>query len=380
MLVFLSVLAAASALFLSFLVFTVRQDANVTANRWLAAFLLSLGIFMIEDGLYEFGVMAKNLWLLGVLDQSIFLAAPLLYMAVSEFVAVQRVWKWYQLLHFVPALIFLLLSMPLFFSDATEKAKYLITEQTPMQLTDWIIVLALIGQFFVYEILCFRKLIKHQRNLQNITADAQRGNLDWLLYFLVGIMIMTATWAISVISFRSYSDPRWQEPIYFIGVYALGYFTMRQKEVFPFSYNDRKEVAELLEEQENTTEQQLYYFSSERLQLTKNDLLEKMETKKPYLDPELSLPTLAHQMNLSLHEMSELVNQGFQENFAQFVNRYRVEESKRLLLSRQHGHLSIVGIAFEAGFNSKTTFNTVFKKNTGISPTEYQKQGKNNLL
>lgn len=88
----------------------------------------------------------------------------------------------------------------------------------------------------------------------------------------------------------------------------------------------------------------------------------------------LNLPNLARFMNLSVHEMSELINMGFDENFAQFINRYRVEESKRLLLSEKHAHLSMVGIAFEAGFNSKTAFNMAFKKMVGVSPTAYREK------
>lgn len=79
-------------------------------------------------------------------------------------------------------------------------------------------------------------------------------------------------------------------------------------------------------------------------------------------------------MGLSVHELSALINEGFGENFAQFVNRHRVEESKTLLLSEKCAHLSMVGIAFEAGFNSKTAFNTAFKKLVGVSPTAYREK------
>jgi AraC-like DNA-binding protein len=77
-------------------------------------------------------------------------------------------------------------------------------------------------------------------------------------------------------------------------------------------------------------------------------------------------------MQLSPHELSYLINVGFENNFYNFVNSYRVEESKTLLTSPKHQHLSMLGIAFEAGFNSKTAFYTAFKKMTGVSPTEFK--------
>ena len=147
---------------------------------------------------------------------------------------------------------------------------------------------------------------------------------------------------------------------------------MRQKEVFPFSEKNAAEIREFLTETEQQPAVKRALLSEERLLEMKSSLLKKMETQKPYLDPELNLPTLAGQLDLSLNELSELVNRIFGENFNQFVNRYRVEESKRLLISEKHAHLSMVGIAFEAGFNSKTAFNTTFKKMTGLAPTDFK--------
>jgi AraC-like DNA-binding protein len=69
-----------------------------------------------------------------------------------------------------------------------------------------------------------------------------------------------------------------------------------------------------------------------------------------------------------------VLNEGFGVNFFQFINAYRVAEAQRLLASAQHQHLSMVGIAFEAGFSSKTTFNTTFKKLTGLTPSQFLQQ------
>ena len=90
--------------------------------------------------------------------------------------------------------------------------------------------------------------------------------------------------------------------------------------------------------------------------------------------PLMAIVALAIKMNSSSHLISFLINEGFNENFYQFVNRYRIEEAKRLLQSEKHRHLNMLGIAYESGFNSKTTFNTTFKKLTGLSPTEFQQQ------
>lgn len=96
-----------------------------------------------------------------------------------------------------------------------------------------------------------------------------------------------------------------------------------------------------------------------------------MEIEKPYLDPSLNLKDLAGLLKLSAAELSEIINAGFKVNFNDFINRYRVEEVKRALNENKHEVLSLVGIAYDSGFNSKATFNRVFKKLTGSSPTEF---------
>ena len=101
-----------------------------------------------------------------------------------------------------------------------------------------------------------------------------------------------------------------------------------------------------------------------------------MHAEKPYLDNELGLPQLAAEMGISSHDLSYLLNEGFGKNFFQFINTYRVAEAKQLMLSEKHKHLNLLGIAYSAGFNSKTTFNTSFKKETGLSPSQFIQQFK----
>ena len=122
---------------------------------------------------------------------------------------------------------------------------------------------------------------------------------------------------------------------------------------------------------EDTTKQKVIPDSD--LELQKAKLLKLMSNEEPFLDAELSLIRLAELMSLTPHQLSYVINAGFHENFFLFVNRYRVERVKELLLDKKKNHLSIMGIAFESGFNSKTSFNTTFKKISSQTPTEFRK-------
>jgi len=96
-----------------------------------------------------------------------------------------------------------------------------------------------------------------------------------------------------------------------------------------------------------------------------------MEIDKAYLNPELNLSDLAKQAHMSRAQLSEVINSGFNKNFNDFVNNYRVQAFKSSLKEGKHKQLSLLGVAYESGFNSKATFNRVFKKLTSYSPTQY---------
>jgi AraC-like DNA-binding protein len=101
-------------------------------------------------------------------------------------------------------------------------------------------------------------------------------------------------------------------------------------------------------------------------------LKEYMEASKPYLDPELTLPQLADKVGMTTHLLSQLINDQFGMNFFDFINRYRVEEVKQKLNDPAFSHYSLLGMAFECGFNSKSAFNRVFKKSTGVTPSQFK--------
>lgn len=99
-----------------------------------------------------------------------------------------------------------------------------------------------------------------------------------------------------------------------------------------------------------------------------------IKQEAPFLKPNLSLRDLAQMIDLHPNKLSELLNDTIGKNFSEFINYYRVERFKKLVILPKNSHLSLLGIAYESGFNSKTAFNTFFKKETGMTPKAYLKQ------
>jgi AraC-like DNA-binding protein len=97
-----------------------------------------------------------------------------------------------------------------------------------------------------------------------------------------------------------------------------------------------------------------------------------MKTYKPYLNESLSLEDLSKKLSISSWKLSQVINKYFNQNFYSYVNQYRIEEAKLLLLDRSNGRRTILEILYEVGFSSKSVFNLAFKKYTGMTPKEFK--------
>ncbi|MCB9244787.1 MAG: helix-turn-helix domain-containing protein [Flavobacteriales bacterium] len=105
----------------------------------------------------------------------------------------------------------------------------------------------------------------------------------------------------------------------------------------------------------------------------KAKLLDLMESDQPHLNPDLTLRSLAAQLSIHANQLSWLLNDGFRKNFNEFINHYRVESFKTKAMDPESAHLTIMAIAYDCGFNSKTVFNTYFKRETGCTPRQFIK-------
>ena len=99
-----------------------------------------------------------------------------------------------------------------------------------------------------------------------------------------------------------------------------------------------------------------------------------MAEQKPYLDPELSINDLADLVKCNRHHLSQVLNDELHRSFYDYINRFRVDEARQLLIDPANEGLKIASIAYDAGFNSLSTFNDVFKKIAGVTPSQFRKE------
>ena len=105
----------------------------------------------------------------------------------------------------------------------------------------------------------------------------------------------------------------------------------------------------------------------------KNDLLHLLDSEKIYRENYLNLGTLAEKLNTTRHNTSQVINEHFDMNFHELINKYRIDEAKYILNNDLKQNMNIIDIAYEVGYNNKVTFNKAFKKDTQLTPSQYQR-------
>jgi AraC-like DNA-binding protein len=364
-------LTTGTAFLLSFLLINAPKNNNRHANIWLGVFMATLTGAFLEIFIHNLNLQKQYPFTLDMLQLCRFLSAPTLYLSILFFTNPNKVFTRKDLWHFVPFAVFFLFKM----SSILRGSDWQISNETVQFILFATIRNALPLQTIVYWISSYKKLQKHRRNIEKISATVDTINLDWLHYFLLILSVLVIIWLnLAIFNITHLYD--FTPYIYLASVFFLAHFALRQREIYPYEKHDLKELSAVIEDS-NTPEKTKYQRLTDTETAVLKDILNRlMQYEKVYLDNELSLPQLAEKMAISSQDLSYLINEAYQENFFSFINRHRVEEVKRLLLTKKYDQFNILGIAYQAGFNSKTTFNAAFKKQVGQSPSHFVKTSK----
>jgi len=211
---------------------------------------------------------------------------------------------------------------------------------------------------------------RYNRNIKAYFSETSRYDLYWLRVMMIAsAVIYTVIYLAFAIDLIIPIAPfRWMHQASFLlgAVYiiVLGFFGHRQGNLF-----SEKTIGIDLQAPGPSSEIKYSVTSKE------NDfilfLLKHMKNNKPYLVPEITLSNLASQLDVTPDYLSGIINNKLGKNFFDFINHYRIEEFKTLSLAAENKKFTLLSIAYDCGFNSKATFNRVFKNVTGMTPGEY---------
>lgn len=322
---------------------------------------------------HDFNYPTRYLWLELAGALMPFLLAPLLYFYVCALVLPRKFVFWRYAYHLVPFL-FMYSSSLLYGAEAnlvTEDGFIQMSGSAPFQLRYYGLILA--ASSFLYPTLSLYLLFRHRNRIANQFSYLEKINMSWLRNWI--ILSMVAFWfCFAIIWAGSFQWIDFLTSFQFVAfsvvvnIAVIGFFGVKQTTIFtnpPISIPSGETAPP-----ERYATNKLGTEESKKLA----GRLEKyMLEEKPYLDGQLSLESLANQTGMTRHDLSQLINDQLGTNFFGYVNKYRVEAFKQMLKDPKYEHYTLLGIALETGFSSKSSFNNIFKKLEGVTPSEFKR-------
>lgn len=354
--------------FILTIIFFAQKKGNKTSNYIIGFLVFIISLLSIQFVLILTGYYQVNYWVTFPISSLRYTLGPLLFWYVLSLSQKDYQWKWVETLHFIPFLIFASLAISLFFiHGAGQNANNIsrILEAQVFELTETSYLLMVLNKLhpLIYALICFRilKTASWKNTLPNGTREV---TIIWLkrlcfFFFLSQLISIGVTIFFYFESYYTYYLDILVVFLISIVIHFIGINSMVNPDhLFPRMPKSLKRLFA----RSNSSEQDL-----------KEKLINYVESEKPYLNPDLKLADLAEALDVSTHAISNTLNNSIQLNFYDFINQYRVDEMKLRLSDPKYQFNSLLGNALEVGFNSKSSFNRIFKKHTGETPSAFYK-------
>lgn len=373
-----SLLLAASAVQgIVLLVLLIGNKTQKQANRILALLLLLIIWIQVEFLLVRSAREIDFNLFYGTRHGLWVALGPLLYLYIRTFTQAEFRFKQSQILHFVPFLILTIL-IPLFFAEAIpEQGKYYgmlsVMRSSPEGLTSLQMFYGFLFflQFIHASIYTFLGVRRLQRFsiAREAGAMIKKARLQWVKrYARIFACILVFSLIYFSVLFYSTIYERWMDYLLIlpttIWMYVLAFSAYKKPHLFrddlKYALSQKKYAKSGLDERLTERYEQM--------------IIDYLEHQKAYRNPGIKLADMSDSLSVPTHDLSQVINQRFECNFNELINRYRVEEA-RMLLKDKSADLNMLEIAYAVGFNNKASFNNYFKKITNKTPTDYRRNG-----
>lgn len=372
-----------NGLFFALLLLQLKRE-NFRANRFLAVILAANGILLLDQFLVKSNLIYEVPALLGAFIPVEAVFPPTLYLYVRTMVQ-PNVSGQKTLMHFTPTFFCVLMLLPLYFLDFDAKKTIIDSNYIEwpgvLEITYPIYMVVMGTQFTVYLFLSFKLLFAHTKNVTQFFSYRENITLAWLRNFLLfnvvlwvcGAFFYTATIQ-SEVNIEQYLDYFFVFSVLF--VFYLGTMGLLQQRIYSSDETFSKEPSPQADNNVTSTPDGKYKKSAVTEEMSARilkRLTETMEVEKPYLNNTLTLPELAEMVRTPPNYLSQVINEQLQMNFFDYVNSYRIETAKNLIINPLPHTLTVLDIAMESAFNSKSAFYSAFKKQVGITPAAFKK-------
>lgn len=352
------------AYFSSFLI--LGKKKKVDADYILSLWFLIIGIHLTLFFLILTGKYVQVPYLLGCEIPLPLVHGPILYVYILSLTR-QGHHKYFRILHFLPALAIYLILWDFFRLPPKDKISVYQNGGTMYQELRKNINILIYLSGFLYICLSILSLQKYKKEISKQYSNIEKINLNWVYYLIIGI---SSVWILvilqdDIITFTSVV----------VFVLLAAYFGISKAGILnlPEIKTDIKKE-EVRDDTEISVKYQKSTLNKETTRMVYENLAYKMKSEKLYKDPELNLNTIASILEIHPNILSQVINSVEKKNFYDYINTQRIEEFKRIAILPENQKFTILSLAFESGFNSKTSFNRNFKKYVKCSPRDFLKE------
>jgi len=367
-------IGAVQGIFLSIVLWNLKSG-NRISHRWLAFFLFLFALSMTGFVLWDSKMILQAHHLSMIVAPAEILLGPVFFFYILSLTRKNFSFRKIDYLHFIPFIITIAYFVPFYFESPEEKIQFNLRSYD--QLPPLWQRFSAFSTFYniIYMLLAMLLIERHRRTIKRYYSAIDKINLRWIQMLFAFVVIgFVCCVLLGIVGFRFGNN--FSNIVFSVCIYAFGYYGMKQKEIFSdFREEVKTDEPEPVVIKAEAVAQRKYEksgLSEEKATQLLSQLENVMTVEKLFLDPELNLQQLSDKLSVSIHHVSQVLNQYKQQNFFDYVNQLRIEEFKKQLLNPDKQHLSLLGLAFECGFNSKAAFNAVFKKQTGTTPSAYR--------
>ncbi len=338
-----------------------------TANRLMAAWLFLIGIELI------FALLNSKVIEMYAFPFVALSYGPLLFLYGQFLTNPERRPNWFMAIHFIPFLVFFVVSVIF-------RSVPLLKDLRNFFEPDRFISLRIVYStcFFlsvtVYSILTFIEIRNHQRNLKNFVSYTSGViTLNWLkilsISFYLAFLILFILGGLNMIGNIIPFDPYFVV-FAFITLFSFVYSFYGIKQ--PIIFGQAIKIDD--DEKKDSEKYAKSGLKDKQAEVYLKKLISFMDTEKPYLNRDLSIQDLSDMTKIPRHHITQVLNEKHGKNFFTFINEYRVQEVISRFNDPVNNNFTILAIAYDSGFNSKTTFNSIFKSITGTTPSEFREK------
>lgn len=361
-------------IFVSFAQFFLLSNKRYTSisDRILAAWMLFIGIHLTSYSLHLNGYWETYPHLVGLTVPFPLLYGPFLYLYVRYALKDGERFQVADYVHFLPAVASYLYMFRFFFFYTAEQKKMLDAGQIDDFGTFTVLLLvSFIVSGIAYSAVSYKYLDRYKRLVHANFSNESGITLSWLQNIIrgIGLFFVMATVVIVIQEMVGFDVGFTLDFILYsmlvIGILWLGYHGIKHEHIF--TDNDVFEPAD-----EGQSEYRTSGLTEDVAMDIHARLITFMDEQKPHHEPKLTLSTLASMLQTSPNYLSQVINQYQQQNFNQFINEYRIRDFVERATTDTK--LTLLAHAFDVGFNSKSTFNLVFKRHRGMTPSQFISQ------